>query len=579
MPVKVDARMKQRRVVDPVTAAYIRLIRTSKQAKVIQSQMAPIVLHEMAKGLDPTIKMFGEYIPRFFTNHLGLTCAAEARKLTGASIEHELKTLIYDTHYGSIQNEKDNQTGLYYPDLLGRKMQPENTNREVQAFSVGEDSTFYKKFKRMDKVMNADISSINSHKSLSLISMKPNLIQRAVEGYFSDDIKEKIKPFKSDIIENIKSLTSETSKFRHESVSFDTIPTEDYLIQICRTKHFLMSDTYGIEVHKSIILATVKNGTEKHENIPVCEELIIQLKIQDTSQSRGTPNLVNYNKCCVISCSLAFQSKQDEYNEAYLHCFGENAFSMGCRGALSGLPSDKTKTCSRLAGYLVKQMYNINSTHLESMSTSVSLFKDMFDENMYPVTEKNRNEFTGILNGQNRLLTASATGGVATQQIVENKESFEMKADLIVKHINNQQDLSNRKSGKTAKQVENGLVQKTLNSFLKRQNVRNFMEVENGKCCDIVKWISSPSFSILSLSPRGMPHKKCVFIFTFLDRNILNLRNGYELELKSVQSKMQTMDFSKGDPSGSMLKITSKSSNPMSMLTADLEEELKSLMR
>lgn len=169
MPVKVDARMKQRRVVDPVTAAYIRLIRTSKQAKVIQSQMAPIVLHEMAKGLDPERNIFKKYTPRFFTNRLGLTCAVEERKSSGIKVAHEFETLIYDVHYGNTQNEKDMQTGLYYPDMLGRKMQPESMSREQQAFSIGNDPVEFRKFKRMDDVVNADISSINLHKSLSLI--------------------------------------------------------------------------------------------------------------------------------------------------------------------------------------------------------------------------------------------------------------------------------------------------------------------------------------------------------------------------------------------------------------------------
>ena len=108
-----NAGPQKRRVVDPVTAAYIRLIRTSKETKAIRSRMAPIVLHEMAKGLDPGTKMFSTYTPRFFTNQLGLTCAAEARKLTGKSMVHDLHTLLYDVHYGNIQNEKDNQTGLY----------------------------------------------------------------------------------------------------------------------------------------------------------------------------------------------------------------------------------------------------------------------------------------------------------------------------------------------------------------------------------------------------------------------------------------------------------------------------------
>jgi hypothetical protein len=134
---------------------------------------------------------------------------------------------------------------------------------------------------------------------------------------------------------------------------------------------------------------------------------------------------------------------------------------------------------------------------------------------------------------------------------------------------------------------EDVLIKRTLNSFLKRQNVRSFMEIDAGKCCNTVKWVSSQSFSILSLSPYGMPHINCVFILTYVSPKSKNTGDSSSRKYLDEPAGRQTNHGS--TMMSQAPSLNSKSDYPpttladrvgaRSMLTPDLEEELRVIFK
>jgi hypothetical protein len=371
---------------DPVTAAMVKVIRVSKRAKELQSTMTPVVLREMAYGLDPNNDMFDDPSPSFLAGQLGLTHKAEKRKLKKISVDHKVETLPYDLHCSIIPNELDRTSGLYFPDLLGRKMHTsKGVKREHVIFrcdndmkdnyTTGNKQTY--KATGIKAVVDADISNEHTHKFLSLILKKDELFKRFIA-----------KSLTTDEVEVLLTLDKQQCLFRHETMPTDTIPTADYTIHICSTKHYYtaVNYAYGFEVYKKIVFATVR-GDGQH--IPICEEIVIQHKSKDDTSRADTPTLVNDKECIVISCSIG--TKVDKYNKAYFHFFGENAFTVGYNDVTTQIPTDKTKICARFAGSMLKKMNNINSADIKKVADSVDFFKDMFDFKKYETLDQNTN--------------------------------------------------------------------------------------------------------------------------------------------------------------------------------------------
>jgi hypothetical protein len=100
------------------------------------------------------------------------------------------------------------------------------------------------------------------------------------------------------------------------------------------------------------------------------------------------------------------------------------------------------------------------------------------------------------------------------------------------------------------------------------------MEVNAGKGCNVVKWISSQSFSILALSPNGMPHINYVFILTYSNKTLKSPDNQYQVPKRKVAA---AADFSQA-PTEQTSAISDRISL-RSMLSPDLEEELSVLFK
>ena len=69
-----------------------------KQVKALRSTMTPVVLREMAMGLDPKKDMFAQPEAYLFGGRLGLTYKAEKMKLDKEEVEVKLGSVEYDFH-------------------------------------------------------------------------------------------------------------------------------------------------------------------------------------------------------------------------------------------------------------------------------------------------------------------------------------------------------------------------------------------------------------------------------------------------------------------------------------------------
>jgi hypothetical protein len=520
---------KKEAIHDPVTRAYAMVIRRSKRAKALQSAMAPEVLREMALGRDATNDMFQSSQPYFFANRVGLTYKAEMRKMDRVSLDVALGSVAYDFCASTVENELDTVTGLYQPDLLGKtKSAVMYSELEKKLFHcdresmLGKDSKTGLKSADMSSLVHADISADQARHLFSLVCLRNTYLKDKVTSFVQSNLGQEY-PRVKEAVGILLQLTAPAGRFCHETLSFDAIPTADYTLHISKTRHHFkaINNEYGWEVQKTIILASTHGARDQH--IPICEELSIQFKTRNGSGTKGAPALINIPKCCVISCAM---SDPVILQHAQMHFFGVNAFSVAFAGENpEKLPTDKTRICARLAGTLVKHLNDMHSTDITKVQSSVEFFSGMFSRD-YTIDPVDSNEYRA------KLTTKEKDGASVFIKAEAEKIPKPQGADP-------------------------ELITRTLNSFLKRQNVRNFIASDTGGCCNIVKWMTSQTFSVLSLSPYQTPHLKYVFILTY--SSPLN-RITYGIRDKPLFKALAPDDIGV---------------RAFSMLTPDLEDELK----
>ena len=191
---------------------------------------------------------------------------------------------------GIVGNELNEETNLFEPDLLGRKMHPESvTAYETEDYGPGNSINF----EIMTDIMKADIENKHTHRYLSLICRKSNVIRTHVEDYLLKlrVIHQQRTQADADLVnylcEHIASIVKKESALKHYHKSHDMIKTADYVIHTFDTEHqyICKNDTYGWKIHKKNVIASYINS-DKPVHIPVCEELILQYQIRDKSNKK-----------------------------------------------------------------------------------------------------------------------------------------------------------------------------------------------------------------------------------------------------------------------------------------------------
>lgn len=505
--------------------------------------MSPLMYREMMAGLNAEIKedgihsIFKDSTPYFFGNNLNLVYDTEMRKLKKKIDNHDIGVgaLNYNAVSGVVKNEKDPVTNLYSPDLLGRKMHPAIIKKVERSKIPG-----------IDEIKGADIDNTSTHRFLSLAcnDAGDHVLKPAFDAYFkalgvlgtSDD--EIVNKQRTEMVEHcvelIKGITKVKSPFRHESTSHDKINTSDYVLSICCTSHEYEStnNTFGLSVNKKIIFASVKNSNVA-SHIPVCEELMIQFRKPDNGGTKFSPTLVSDSSCLVIS--YAISSNIGVGNATNMHLFGESALTVAFADNNGLFIQDKTKLCARMAGALCKKLLDIHSSDDVKRNAGCKYWGEIFDANKYRSQNAKFNLLVNLLSatGQ-RLGSELKNSSDIDEKIRLNEASIErisrkygqpglsddameqLSGEIEVfrtinKGLEDAKQESEAAKPESTKATPEQLITK---SFVMRQDVRSLMKVDKGQHCNIRKWISTQSFSLLALSPQA--GKNYVFIVNHL---------------------------------------------------------------
>jgi hypothetical protein len=496
---------------------------------------------EMMAGLNAEIKedgihsIFKESTPYFFGNNLNLVYDTEMRKLKKKIDNHDIGVgaLNYKAVSGVVKNEKDPVTNLYSPDLLGRKMHPTIIKSIARSDIPG-----------IDEIKGADIDNTSTHRFLSLAcnDAGDHVLKPAFDAYFkalgvlgtSDDAGQRTEMVEH-CVELIKGITKVKSPFRHESTSYDKINTSDYVLGICCTSHEYEStnNTFGLSVNKKIIFASVKNSNVA-SHIPVCEELMIQFRKPDNGGTKFSPTLVSDSSCLVIS--YAISSNIGVGNATNMHLFGESALTVAFADNNGLFIQDKTKLCARMAGALCKKLLDIHSSDDVKRNAGCEYWGRIFNTEKYSGQSKKLDLIVNLLSEtqKQRKLGSELIADIdqeiktnqdaidrvkmrygqvtnpsdaQTQQYDEQIEVF----NAIKKRLGTEKLESEAAKPESTKAIPAQLITK---SFVMRQDVRSLMKVDKGQHCNIRKWISTQSFSLLALSPQA--GKNYVFIVNHL---------------------------------------------------------------
>ncbi len=526
--------------------AYIKVAKASKQIQRLQASMSHMIHKEIMEGMSSEESMFHSSRPYFFANNVAMVQSTELKKIEKKMVPFDgnFLHLHYNYRSGIVENELDNETNLFEPDLIGRKMHPKKVNVHP-TLDYGTANTELNQ--TMLNIMAAEIENKHTHRYLSLICGHGTLIKEQVQEYLKHmdviggehgrDADIKLVEASS---RHIVSIIGKESDLRHYHKSHDRIKTADHVIHIFNTEHQFIckNDSYGWKIYKKNVFASYINS-DKPVHIPVCEELILQYQIQDTSNQKNHPLLINAKSCLVISCAIQ-SSHPDNSRFASLHFFGDNALSI-VLGAniLESIIQDRTKLCARLAGMLCKAFLDIHGKTTEQRSESISFFKKLFSEGLY------KDQDTDFDRLKQTLKEYSIKNGRydddESRLYYEKQEKIQ---DLEKKYRTNQNILDGMaeegiarllsddasKYTKEKKRLEQDIdrlkreslkvpgTNLVLKSFIIRQNIRSLIKAENGDICNNRKCVSSQAFSVLALSPQ--PGRNYVFITThFHDTN------------------------------------------------------------
>ena len=416
--------------------------------------------------------------------------------------------------------------------------------------------------------------------------------------------------YRSDVVDNcvklITGITDVKSPFRHKSTSHDKINTSDYVISICCTNHEYESDIcdFGLSINKKIIFASVKDPNNPQiftTHIPVCEEFMIQFRKPEEKGTKCSPTLVNDTSCLVISYSMN-STKTGKYPTA-MHLFGENALSVAFSDGNHHFIQDKTKLCARMAGALCKKLLDIHSSDDARRTKGCVYWGSIFDNDKYTGQDSVSKSLISLLTGTLRLQFEDKSADELARYGEINKQIKLNNADIaklesliededpklypleiadhrkeIAKLEKTNKALEAEKSVDAATQAVHTLETKKSNpvtravhppeelvtkSFVMRQDVRSLMKVDRGQHCSIRKWISTQSFSLLSLSPQA--GRNYVFIVNHLGDNTLDATS--EGTANVFRTRMEDMEGSLND--------NDNNANNMHLYSMfDLEKEL-----
>lgn len=541
----------------PLVQAYIRVARASKQIQRLEASMSHAIHREIMTGVGAKEHMFSCSRPCMFANKINLVLNNEKNKIEKKSNTDEilLGDLNYDIRIGIVKNETDGENKLNFPDLKGRKMHPEGPiDGYTKTYVAGDDIADPGKTS-IKHILKADIDNKQTHRFMSLLCREKEIFKTWLQKYSiqigipEDDFDE------NELVNAFKSIIEERGYLKHKSESHDKIKTADYIIHVLSTTHEYTSrnEAYGLKIYKKNIFSSVIHSKDTL-NIPVCEELIIQLKQKDTSGIKNIPSLVNASHCLVMSMGIkSSEPKTSPY--ASLHFFGDDAFSLVFSNQTQHIIQDRTKLCARLAGKLCRLLLDVHSNDNDKRDSITKYLGRMFDETAYSANKDDlrtlKNMILGSINRQNNpeleeyfKLQQVPTqyekkfielGNIPAHDFQEKQKLYaelleiekilhpdikdtSLNLELLETQVANRLNAIDPKYSKLV----------IFQSFIMRQKIRSLIRAEMGAFCSVRKCISSQSFSVLALNPE--PGKNYVFVVSFFN----NVANSQQQDIGPV---------------------------------------------
>ena len=259
------------------------------------------------------------------------------------------------------------------------------------------------------------------------------------------------------LVKSINAVNEDVYKFKYHQPIFHKHATVDYNIYTVRmTASSDSLDGVFVKIHRRMILVESTFPGSSFK-LPLAEELFIELYKKPDKETVGHP--VCTDRSFVLTCSAVNTTGAAPTCASMLHFFGQNAFTVDISNAShsskKGMESSHN-LAAFMAGWLIRKMSNI-SNEFEPLE---SVFLPGFANDAF------------IKERANKANPRAAT----PRQILQT-------------------------------------------SFLNRQGAKRLLDVDGKKIFYVTLWLSTPTISIICLSPLDDSRKANVFVWTTIDGN------------------------------------------------------------
>jgi hypothetical protein len=265
------------------------------------------------------------------------------------------------------------------------------------------------------------------------------------------------------LVKSINAVNEDVYKFKYHQPIFHKHATVDYNIYTVRmTASSDSLDGVFVKIHRRMILAESTFPGSSFK-LPLAEELFIELYKKPDKDTVGHP--VCTERSFVLTCSAVNTTGATPACASMLHFFGQNAFTVDISNAShsckKGMESSHN-LAAFMAGWLIRKLSNISN----EFETLEPVFLPGFAEDAF-IKER----------------ATKANPRAATPRAI------------------------------------------LQTSFLNRQGAKRLLDVDGKKIFYVTLWLSTPTISIICLSPLDDSRKANVFVWTTIDGNGSTVRS------------------------------------------------------
>jgi hypothetical protein len=272
------------------------------------------------------------------------------------------------------------------------------------------------------------------------------------------------------LIQDFKTILSEKPKFAFHEPDVKSFDTMHYTTNLCQINGWYEFDinerAYVIEISRKMVISSLKRKDENVSpcNIPLCEELMLQVRHKALGDLEGTYCPYGF----FISASAASAEKTGA-----LHFLGDNAISVHMPCYL-GPSADRDGDVMKQAGKLIKHLQSIHLPGSASVKHGKFFFKSLFE--------------------------------------LDRGGNFDKEGGELVKHCVARIKAQHAKNGLTeAAGITDVDIVKA--SFVANQHAFDLTKVYESKYHHTKLWETSKSFSMAVMSPPDYPNLNYVFVF------------------------------------------------------------------